>query len=67
MSITAKNPLMGASSGSGFLALVAMTDCLGLVIYCAPVRSGEMELELELGLGGFKLTVATEELMSCGV
>ena len=63
----AKNPLMGASSGSAFLILFAMMDRLGLIIACVPVRAGEMVVLLNLGLGGFNLVVATAELKSCGM
>ena len=58
---------MGALSGSSLFALFAMTDRLGLLISCAPVRPWDMEVLLEIGLGGFNLTVATTELMSRGV
>ena len=44
-----------------------MIDRLGLIISCFPVRAGEMELSLELGLRGFNLEVATLELRSCGL
>ena len=64
---TAEIPLIGASSGSEFLALIAMMDRLGLIIYCVSVCAGDMELGLELGLGRFNLTVATAVLTSCGV
>ena len=63
----AKNPLMGVSSGSAFLALLAMMDPLGLENSCVPVHYGEMELGLDLGLGGFNLAFASAELTSCGV
>ena len=52
---------MGASSGLVFLALFAMMDRLGLIISCVPVRSGEMGLGLELGLGGFNLAFSLAE------
>ena len=52
---TARNPLIGASSGLAFLALLVMMDHLGLEISCVLVRAGEMVLVLELGLGGFNL------------
>ena len=58
---------MGALSGSAFSALFAMTDRLGLLISCAPVRPWEMEVLLEIGLGGFNIAVATAELTSRGV
>ena len=64
---TAESTLMGASSGSAFFALFAIMDRLGLIISCVPVRTGEMEVLLELGLGGFNLAVATEDLTSHGV
>ena len=49
---TSENKLMGVSSGVLFLALFAMMDRLGLIISCVPVCAREMELGLELGLGG---------------
>ena len=55
---------MGASSGLAFLALVAMMDRLELIISCVPVCAGEMELGLELGIGGFIMMVATTVLTS---
>ena len=60
----AENTLMVASSGSEFLALIAMMDRLGLIISCVPVRAGETELGLELGLGGFNLAVTSAKLTS---
>ena len=61
---TAENPLMGASSGSAFLALVVMMDHLGLIISCVPVHAWDTELWLELGIGGFIMMVATTVLTS---
>ena len=58
---------MGVLSGSAFLALLAMMDRLGLILSCVQVRTGDMELGLELGLDGFNLAVATADLTSCGV
>ena len=58
---------MGFSSGSAFLALVAIMDRLGLIISCVPVHAGDIELGLEIGVGGFNLTVAMLELMSRGM
>ena len=58
---------MGALSGSSFFALFAVTDRLGLLISCVPVRAWEMEVLLEIGLGGFNIAVATSELTSRGV
>ena len=64
---TAENPLMGSSSGLAFLALLVITDRLGLEISCAPVRAGKMELGLELGLEVFNLAFASAELTSHGM
>ena len=61
------NTLMRASSGLAFLTIIAMMDRLGLKISCVPVRAGEMELGLELGIGGSKLAFALAELTSHGV
>ena len=58
---------MGASSGSDSPALFVMMDSLGLIISCVPVRAGEMELGLKLGLGGFNLSDATAVLESFGM
>ena len=63
----AENKLMGALSGSAFLALVAMMDRLGPIISCVPVCAGDMELGLELGIGVFKLAVTTSKLTSRGI
>ena len=58
---------MGASSGSEFLALVAMMDRLGLIISWFPFRVGELEVLLKIGLGGVNLAVATAVLTSRGM
>ena len=64
---TSENKLMGVSSGVLFLALFAMMDRLGLIISCVPVCAGDMEVLLELGIGGFNLAVDTAELTTHGV
>ena len=64
---TSKIWLMGALSGPAFLASVAVMDCLGLTISWFPVRVGESEVLLKLGIGGVNLAVAMAVLIYCGV
>ena len=64
---TDKIRLMGASSGSDFLALVAMMERLGLTIYWFSSHVGYMKVLLKHGLGGVNLLVATVVLMSLEV
>ena len=64
---TAKDPSMGASSGSAFLAFFAILEWFGLINSCFPVHAGEMELGLYPGLGGFNLKFVSAELTSRGV
>ena len=64
---TAEIQLIGESSGSAFLASVTIMDRLGLTISWFPFRIGELEVLLNLGLGGINLTVAMAVLTSRGM
>ena len=64
---TAEIQLMGESSGSAFLASVAIMDGLGLTILWFPFRIVELEVLLNLGLGGINLAVAMAVLTSRGM
>ena len=66
-SFTAENPLMEASNGLASLTLLGVLGLLGLKIYWFPIRFGETDVAMNIGLWKLALDIILEEEVSLGV